>query len=131
MLVMDGNDSTKRLDRPGLIASQQEFATDRILSPSFVDKYKDEVKKRPAKPAQRSKARTKRRKTGEEPDFEAEDNGADVEDLPPCADNWKAAKESGKESKTMDKFVETGTFACFCTHGFQIISTDMIKSGEL
>ncbi|KAG6809418.1 hypothetical protein H0H92_000329 [Tricholoma furcatifolium] len=135
MIVLDGNNSLKRIKAIGnrQISDKRTFESDYFLPAEFVDQYANEVKARPAAPANKSSEAE-----DDEPDtpvLEGEgdptDGAGDIDSGPSgCTDNWKAAaKEENKKMWAI--FSESGIFASACRHGFILWLTDMISSGEL
>ncbi|KAF9046183.1 hypothetical protein BJ165DRAFT_1345868, partial [Panaeolus papilionaceus] len=53
-----------------------------------------------------------------------------VEDGNPCAERWRNMKTS-LTAKMWGVFEETGIFVALCRHGFTLLTTDMVRSGEL
>ena len=142
MLVMDGNNSLKRLAprESRNAADLRKFENDYFLPRAFVDQFAGEVKTR--QPQSKPNLVSNDSSDSEDdsapaPRFHAtrpEDDGADPTDgatePSPCASNWKAA--STEERKRMwGVFEETGIFACACRHGIILWLEDMVRSGEL
>jgi hypothetical protein len=50
-------------------------------------------------------------------------------DYNPCAERWKNIKDE-LTNRMWGIFDETGIFMAFCRHGFVLIITDMVRSGE-
>ncbi len=48
----------------------------------------------------------------------------------PCADRWENMKND-MNSSMWRVFDETGVFMSLCRHGFLLLATDMVQSGEL
>ncbi len=140
---MDGNNSLKRIAKIGdrEIADLREF-TDRdyYLLMEYVDRFKDEVKRRPSKEAREED-------DDDWSDVEDDDGGADDEEpqgdegdptdfagaddmLRQCTQNWKSAARD-ETKKMWGIFDETGVFAASCRHGFVLWVIDMVRSGEL
>jgi hypothetical protein len=106
MIVLDGNESLKRLARPS--NPNAIFDSSYYLSQQFVDSYAGEVISS-ANP----------------------DSQADIEliaEQPSCADKWKAASPDSTK-KTWGIFDETGIFASACCHGFILWIADMRQGG--
>jgi len=129
MLVLDGNNSLKRMKTAGgqrVVGDTRELVdSDYFLSNAFVNTFADEVQRR-----------TTETSVKEEPDEEIHDDNdgyvtdAQASKLENCATNWKAA--ASKEKKRMwGVFDETGVFASACPHGLVLWLVDMIQSGEL
>lgn len=127
MLVLDGNNSLKRIARVGQrdVADRRVYTrSDYFLSRDFVDTFTRDnaipvVNKAPAPPV-----------GDPEDNQEHEDITEEYRVDSACANNWKAA--SGDEHKHMwELFDETGIFACACRHGFVLWLADMVRSGEL
>jgi len=53
----------------------------------------------------------------------------DDEDFNPCAERWKNMQDE-LTSRMWGLFDENGVFMAFCRHGFALIITDMVRSGE-
>jgi Kyakuja-Dileera-Zisupton transposase len=51
------------------------------------------------------------------------------EDYNPCAARWKNMSEA-LTNRMWGIFDETGVFMAFCRHGFTLVITDMVRSGE-
>lgn len=131
MVVIDGNNSLKRLDGVG----KREVSDTRVfgessyyLSEEFVNQYADEVP-----------ARSQPRSAAEEEDFLQdwvnEEHGDPTDGDPDptlqeCTDNWKASDKEGAK-KMWGVFRESGYFVMACRHGFALWVADMIRSGEL
>jgi Kyakuja-Dileera-Zisupton transposase len=119
MVVMDGNNSLKRLARLGdrTPSDARVFDnSDYFLSASYVDRFADEVQSRKVD-------NIDHKPEADMDEEETEEHSADV-----CpANRWKAAGEKG----TWGIFEESGIFAGACRHGFILWITDMIRSGEL
>ncbi|KAE9386543.1 hypothetical protein BT96DRAFT_960562 [Gymnopus androsaceus JB14] len=133
MVVVDGNNSLKRLDGVG----KREVSDTRVfgesnyyLSEEFVNTFADEVAARPKeKPAVED----------EDEDFEGDwvdevhgdpTNGDANLTLQRCTDNWKAAAADGAK-RMWDAFRESGYFVMACHHGSILWVADMVRSGEL
>ncbi|RDX50992.1 hypothetical protein OH76DRAFT_1455203 [Lentinus brumalis] len=133
---MDGNNSLKRIAKIGdrEIADLREFSeSDYYLLAEYVDRFKDEVKRRESGDAEDD---------GDDAWTDEEDGDADEAEGDPtdfagaddmlkqCTKNWKsAAKDETK--KMWGIFDETGVFAGACRHGFVLWVIDMVRSGEL
>ncbi|KIY47446.1 hypothetical protein FISHEDRAFT_45344, partial [Fistulina hepatica ATCC 64428] len=105
MLVMDGNNSLKRIAglRGRTTGDCRTFDSDYFISEEFVNSF------------------------AHEPLLNALNETVEPT---PCADNWKAAMAS--EVKRMwGIYRETGVFATACRHGFILWLADMVQSGEL
>ena len=132
MIVMDGNNSLKRLASVGgrQVGDARTFNSDYILPRSFVNQFAHEVKGRPVHVAVPEPGDT------DPADYTAPDDvveGDPTDGAPedsPCATNWKAAAADEKK-KMWAIFEETGIFACACCHGFILLITDMVRSSEL
>ncbi|KAJ8453532.1 hypothetical protein ONZ45_g19681 [Pleurotus djamor] len=103
MVVIDGNNSLKRVTRVGNrnTADTRQFNdAEYFLSPSYVDQFANEVSSRHEQPSD-----------GEEEDQDSPrpDVVDAVVDTSACADNWKAAAASEKK-KMWAIFDETGVF---------------------
>lgn len=129
MLVLDGNNSLKRIARIG----QREVADSRVytgsdyfLSPDFVDTF---TRDNPPSIVVEHSAPLQ---TDPEPEADQHEDDATAEYRvdSACADNWKAAS-SNERKRMWELFDETGIFACACRHGFMLWLTDMVRSGEL
>jgi hypothetical protein len=105
---MDGNFSLKRVDGSGL-ADERIFESNYHISPSDIDCFKDEVKKRHNVSVNKP----------------ARADGATVS----CTDNWTAANSFSEE--TIKVFEQTGIFVCACRHGIIELFAEMKRSGEL
>ncbi|KAF9071513.1 hypothetical protein BDP27DRAFT_1361685 [Rhodocollybia butyracea] len=122
MVVVDGNNSLKRLDGVGKheVSDTCVFGeSDYYLSEEFVNLYADEV---PAHPQSKP--------VGEvtEEDFSqdwvneehGDPTGGDPDPtLQECTDNWKAS-DTEAAKKMWDAFWESGYFVMACRHGFVI-----------
>lgn len=108
--AMDGNNSMKRVDGSGH-ADQRVFTSDYLISPSKVDKFKDDVKTRPGA----SKKSSSPLPQGHENEW--------------CADNWTAANSVSEG--TVKVFQQTGGFLCACRHSIIETLAEMRQSGEL
>lgn len=125
MTAFDGNMSMRRLYQVGdrRIRDPTPFTdTDYLLTPEYVDIYKDEVQSRrgPAVP--------------DSEQVESLDTGMSDLDSPPgqveCTTNFKAA--ASNSHKTMwGIFEETGWFVSACRHSLVLWFSDMIRTGEL
>ena len=141
MIVMDGNNSLKRLaTRESQNASDKRaFESDYFLPREFVDRFANEVKTRqPQAKPQLGVDDSSDSEDDSPPVARAapapQDDGPDPTDgatePSPCASNWKAA--SAEERKRMwGVFEETGIFACACRHGIILWLADLYRSGEL
>ncbi|KIY46451.1 hypothetical protein FISHEDRAFT_47269 [Fistulina hepatica ATCC 64428] len=139
MLVMDGNNSLKRIAglRERTRGDCSAFDSDYFISEEFVNSFAHEVQSHrhdshPSAPEQSTDLRT----TDEDEDDKEDGaqpllNALNETVAPtPCADNWKAAMAS--EVKRMwGIYRETGVFATACRHGFILWLADMVQSGEL
>lgn len=144
---MDGNNSLKRLAPLGGRRAGDERVyegSDYFLPRSFVDKYANEVRSRPAGDAVvlddddnddddkggpglgigKSDGRSGA-SASEEGD---PTDGAAV--ISNCTKNWKAAAAEEKK-RAFGIFDETGVFASACRHGLILWVADMVRSGEL
>jgi hypothetical protein len=125
MLVLDGNNSLKRMRSQRGVGDTREFVnSDYFLSNTYVDSFENEVRR----PTQMN--------VKQEPEDEIVDTDegyiTEIDDprLENCASNWKAAASLEKK-KMWGVFDETGIFASACPHGFVLWLADMIQSGEL
>ncbi|KAG6835638.1 hypothetical protein H0H93_016291 [Arthromyces matolae] len=145
MLVMDGNNSLKRIKGIGnrQVADPRQFeSSDYFLSADYVDQFANEVKARPTPipatattPSTTMTMEVEPQATGSNgPEPNDKDNEGDptdgVIDMSGCTDNWKAAA-SDEKKKMWAIFDEAGIFACACRHGFVLWLIDMVRSGEL
>ncbi|KDQ10069.1 hypothetical protein BOTBODRAFT_116280 [Botryobasidium botryosum FD-172 SS1] len=116
MIVMDGNESTKRVK-----SRQHKTATPTPASPTPAPPT-------PACPAPASPT------TAPSNSLASEGNEGDPCDgeIDPtaCTARWRAAAED-KLKKMWGIFRETGMFACACRHGLVLWIADMVESGEL
>jgi Kyakuja-Dileera-Zisupton transposase len=124
MLVIDGNNSAKRISQLGSHSAIDTLAfeeSDYILPRSFVDSFADEV----------ASHQTSQNEAGDITDEDLDDSPTgNSTDESPCWKNWKAA--AAEEKKRMwGIYDETGIFACACRHGQILWFTDMVRSGEL
>ncbi|KAF9076441.1 hypothetical protein BDP27DRAFT_1210207 [Rhodocollybia butyracea] len=132
MVVIDGNNSLKRLDGIGKreVSDTRVFGeSDYYLSEEFVNRYADEI---PARPQPNATAEVEEDLPGDWVNVEYGDptDGDSDPILRECTDNWKAADADGAK-RMWDAFRETGYFAMACRHGFVMWVADMIRSGEL
>lgn len=126
LATMDGNNSLKRLLRCEVVLDKngerttgesserldpREEGGDYFLSRSEVDEWDKEVLK--SRPVER----------------EAETAS---DQLIPCErdGNWRNMNEAAT-AKMWGVFDETGIFLSLCRHGFVLLMTDMVRSGEL
>lgn len=138
MIVMDGNNSLKRMATTGnrQVGDTRMFSSDYILPRTYVDSFANEVKSRPREPHVPVPE-------GEDNSLWVDDPGSDGNhdptegdptdgdpDLSSCASNWKAAAADEKK-RTWAIFDETGVFVAACSHGFVLWLVDMVRSGEL
>lgn len=136
MVVIDGNNSLKRLDGVGKreVSDTRVFGeSDYYLSEEFVNTFADEVRARPKeKPAVESEEEEPEGGEGEWVDEQHGDptDGDDDPTLQECTDNWKAAAADGAK-RMWDAFRESGYFVMACRHGFVLWVADMVRSGEL
>ncbi|KAH7904942.1 hypothetical protein BJ138DRAFT_1118930 [Hygrophoropsis aurantiaca] len=122
LYAMDGNDSLKRVMRrsPGdeddddttpAVSSElpntQSVPGDRYLSREFVDQFANEV-------------------SGVTDMLESSND----DDENPCASRWKNMNDV-QTQKMWGVFDESGVFMAVCRHGFSLVITDMVQSGEL
>ncbi|KAG2140350.1 hypothetical protein BD769DRAFT_1650890 [Suillus cothurnatus] len=115
LYAMDGNDSLKRILRRSLdddddslgisseLPTAQLLVSDRYLSRNFVDQF----------------ARDTACATG---DNRPAENS--------CEGRWKNMDDT-KTKKAWGIYDETGVFIAVCRHGFCLLITDMVQSGEL
>lgn len=90
-----------------------------LLTPEYVDQYKDEVQSRRG-PAVRDAAQAAA-------DFEVDMSADDPYE---CTTRYKVA--ASEDTKTMwGVFEETGWFVSACRHSLVLWFSDMIRSGEL
>ncbi|KAF8586864.1 hypothetical protein K439DRAFT_1646075 [Ramaria rubella] len=115
MQAMDGNSLLKRVETMGH-TDTHVFESDYFISPSDINRFKDDVKIRPGT----IKATTLVNK----------------EDPPPhgfeqtvCTENWIAANTVSTE--TVKIFEQTGVFVLVCRHGLIQTLVEMRWSGEL
>ena len=134
MLVVDGNNSLKRLATPKSrqVGDTRVFSNDLFLPREFVDAFANEVKSRQAQhhvavPTLRTVPEAS---DSEDNTLEEADPTDSVVGNSPCATNWKAAAADEKKC-TWAIFDETGIFACACAHGMIAWLVDMVRSGEL
>ncbi|KAG1881001.1 hypothetical protein F4604DRAFT_1879890 [Suillus subluteus] len=119
LYAMDGNDSLKRVIRRSLnddddnnntpgtsseLPTGQLFVSDRYLARDFVDQFSQDAS----------------RNSGQE--NAPEENS--------CEGRWKNMDDS-KTQKAWGIYDETGIFVAVCRHGFCLVITDMVQSGEL
>ncbi|RDX46383.1 hypothetical protein OH76DRAFT_1356170 [Lentinus brumalis] len=137
MIVMDGNNSLKRVATSGgrQQADLRVFEDhDYFLPRDFVDQYANEVKSRqvPRKPELVEDPHAM-------PEAESEDEAAPeaegdptdgAEQLGACASNWKAAAADEKK-RMWSIYDESGIFASACRHSLILWIADMVRSGEL
>ncbi|KIK13517.1 hypothetical protein PISMIDRAFT_60162, partial [Pisolithus microcarpus 441] len=112
LFAMDGNDSLKRISREAIGADESAaqglgeryIGDDRYLSRSFVDQFGvgcgDESLSEPT-----------------------------TDSSNPCAGRWKNMKED-VTSRMWGIFDEAGIFIAVCRHGFSLLITDIVRSGE-
>ncbi|KAF9054922.1 hypothetical protein BDP27DRAFT_1242445 [Rhodocollybia butyracea] len=132
MVVVDGNNSLKRLDGVGKreVADTRVFGeSDYYLSEEFVNLYADEV---PARPLPKPAVEVEEDFTEDVVQGKYGDptDGDSDPALRECTDNWKASDAEGAK-KMWDAFRESGYFVMACRHGFVMWVADMIRSGEL
>lgn len=137
MVVVDGNNSLKRLDGVGKreVSDTRIFGdSDYYLSEEFVDTFADEVK---ARPKEKVVAEAVAEAEEEESEGELVDeihgdptDGDTDPTLKECTDNWKAAAAEGAK-RMWNAFRESGYFVMACRHGFVLWVADMVRSGEL
>lgn len=135
MVVVDGNNSLKRLDGVGKreVSDTRVFGeSDYYLSEEFVNTYADEVKARPKEKPVVDNDDEEEENTGDWVDeIHGDPTDGDVDpDLKECTDNWKAAAADGAK-RMWDAFRESGYFVMACQHGFVLWVADMVRSGEL
>ena len=137
MIVMDGNNSLKRVATSGgrAPADLRVFEdNDYFLPRDFVDSYANEVKSRqqPRKPdlAEDPHASQELDSEDETPPETEGDPTDGAEAVGSCASNWKAAAADEKK-RMWGSFDESGVFICVCRHGLILWIADMVRSGEL
>ncbi|KAJ6481138.1 hypothetical protein C8R45DRAFT_1054313 [Mycena sanguinolenta] len=112
--ALDGGNSLKLVDstfRAGNPRFDNRKSTSfRWLTPSEVDKYKDEVKNAPKLSSEETDELTKCLNT--------------------CVERWKAAGPEARK-KMFALFAVAGIFISVCRHGHVLLICDMIRSGEL
>lgn len=123
-MAFDGNNSMKRLYKLGdrRVQDMRPFTeSDYLLSPEYVDQYKDEVKSRrgPAVPDDNS-----------DEDMGGEYTAQDPNTRPECTTKFRAAAADYKKT-TWGIFEETGWFVSACRHSLILWFCDMLRSGEL
>jgi len=133
MVVVDGNNSLKRLDGVGKreVSDTRIFGeSDYYLSEEFVNTFADEVAVRPKeKPAADDGEEESEAEWVDEVNGDPTDGDTDPT-LQECTDNWKAAAADGAK-RMWDAFRESGYFVMACRHGFVLWVADMVRSGEL
>ncbi|KAG6809022.1 hypothetical protein H0H92_001927 [Tricholoma furcatifolium] len=138
MFVLDGNNSLKRVQNAGdrFVGDLRTFeGSDYYLSEDFVEKYANEVKKRPPVTTDTSydgpdddEAPSTNDPVSGDPTDGVSPDGTPI--YSQCADNWKAADNQANK-KMWAIFDESGVFASACRHGFILWLVDMVRSGEL
>ncbi|KAG8942064.1 hypothetical protein FRC03_003681 [Tulasnella sp. 419] len=154
LLSIDGNNSLKRFGNAGN-AEKRRFKSDYYLSREDVDAFADAGIKKPPQKARRA---NRKQQVDDEPVNEEDEVDANVEihgtgensinnsewisrtmdnvqkDLEGvisvCVEHWKANADDSKKGM-FGCFEESGIFAAFCRHGFLLVLTDMVASGEL
>ncbi|KAH7918582.1 hypothetical protein BV22DRAFT_1024367 [Leucogyrophana mollusca] len=112
---MDGNMSVMRVNGAGH-ADQRIFYSDYLITPTDVDRFKDNVRTQPGTCARDVTSAPK----------QAQPTG-DVDSV--CTDNWKTANTISEN--TTQVFDQTGIFVCACRHGIIETLVEMRNSGEL
>ncbi|KIK20520.1 hypothetical protein PISMIDRAFT_58309, partial [Pisolithus microcarpus 441] len=112
LFAMDGNDSLKRISREAISADESAaqglgeryIGDDHYLSRSFIDQFGvgcgDESLSEPT-----------------------------TDSSNPCAGRWKNMKED-VTSRMWGIFDKAGIFIAICRHGFSLLITDIVRSGE-
>lgn len=130
MIVMDGNNSLKRVGATGMrtIADVRTFSSDYYLARELVEQFAGEVKSRQAQ----IHVEVPIADPEEQDDVDEHPEGDPTDGAPSsaCASNWIAAVSDDKK-RMWAIFEETGIFASCCRHGFILWLVDMIRSGEL
>ncbi|KIM51893.1 hypothetical protein SCLCIDRAFT_142302, partial [Scleroderma citrinum Foug A] len=103
--AMDGNNSSKQMDRAGH-ANHHIFPSMYMISRADIDVFKDDV----------------HMCLGHRGNAEHHDAGG-------CADTWQAA--STVDEDTVKVFEQTGIFLLACRHGMILTCAEMLRSGEL
>ena len=137
MIVMDGNNSLKRVATSGgrAPADLRVFEdNDYFLPRDFVDSYANEVKSRqqPRKPDLADDPHAAPEPDSEDeadPDTEGDPTDG-AEAVGSCASNWKAAAADEKK-RMWSIYDESGIFASACRHSMILRIADMVRSGEL
>ncbi|KAG1760782.1 hypothetical protein EDD22DRAFT_980489 [Suillus occidentalis] len=128
LYAMDGNDSLKRVIRRSLnddddddnnntpgtsseLPTSQLFISDRYLARDFVDQFSQDAS----------------RDSGQEKQLNVSQNAPEENS---CEGRWKNMDDS-KTQKAWGIYDETGIFVAVCRHGFCLLITDMVQSGEL
>lgn len=111
-VALDGNNSLKRRDRPGL--AYQEHSSRFRLPPELVNRFSNQTIT-----AQAQRTTTKRPRT--------QTTQPSAEPLGPCASHWTAAKARPRANM---RFSEMGWFPLVCRHGVVLAYADLIKEYE-
>ena len=115
MGALDGNNSLKRFVREGQQHSVLKFSSDYFLSQDYVDRFKNEVKRKAQAPGV----------------VEIEGDPTDSHaGKATCTERWRAAN-ADHDKGMYNTFHETGIFISVCRHGFIWTIADMVRSGEL
>lgn len=123
MVMMDGNNSLKRVARKCVADTRVLETSDYFISTNFVNKYAHEVK-----PQSKGETETLDAEVAEDQDGGYPTDGSRVPHT--CAERWKTAM-ADRVRRLWALFEETGGFAACCRHGFLLWIMDMIRSGEL
>lgn len=123
MVMMDGNNSLKRVARKHIADTRVLESDDYFISTDFVNKFAHEVKSQPGKEKQRLGGEGTEDHDGGDPT-----DGIRVKHT--CAERWTTAM-ADVVRRLWALFEETGGFAACCRHGFLLWIMDMIRSGEL
>ncbi|THG92734.1 hypothetical protein EW026_g8267 [Hermanssonia centrifuga] len=138
---MDGNNSAKRVMSAGT-EDTASFDSNYFLSRDYVDRFKDEVKRR-------AQVKMKESRPVDNVDASDTESLSEDDDAPwivdsaspgdacdgqekatPCTKRWKASAAE-HEKTALNIYYQTGVFACACRHSFIVKATEMIRSGEL
>ncbi|KAF9035953.1 hypothetical protein BJ165DRAFT_1509152 [Panaeolus papilionaceus] len=124
LYTVDGNDSLKRIARreAGLQYDDEDATTHPVLGAS--SESTDSRRVGQGLHLTKEEVDTLSSQQSVEEDITDEDDGN------PCAERWRNMKTT-LTARMWGIFEETGIFMALCRHGFSLLMTDMVRSGEL